>query len=308
MDEMTVLRELRAEAPDASRAQLAAGRQRLLGEAAARGGRRYGVRVSRRFVVAGAAAAITGVAVLGTQVLGGAERVQPGAGQARTYELGSAKDLLNEAADAIEAGPAVTARNGQWIYMRTVETNMTDDERPGPRTSEEWERYADPAMEGGRAGDDRSPREQYEFLRSLPDDLAKVRAKARAFYYATDPSETRTEHEYRALTVVLSRAYVYDPEGLAKIYRALATIPGVRAAQVEDAAGRDAIALYLKGDDSARFRNETLLDPGTYLCTGFRDVALSGPTDSGTEWKKGDAIISGARVALAVVDDKGERP
>ncbi|MFD3929980.1 CU044_5270 family protein [Streptomyces sp. NPDC058614] len=301
MDELTTVRELRAEAPDASRAQLAAGRQRLLRETASRGSRMGGARVGRRFVVAGAAAAITAVAVVGTQVLGGTEGVQPGAGPGYTLELGSAKALLNDAADAIAAGPAVTARDGQWIYTKTVETNVTDDEKPGPQTSENWTKYADPKMEDGRAGDDHSPREEYEFLKSLPDDPAKVRAKARAFFYATDDSETRTEHEYRALTTVLSRAYVYDPEGLAKVYRALATIPGIRAAQVQDAAGRDAIALYLGSGG-----NETLIDPGTYLFTGLRFVERSAGSEPDS--KRSDVIISSARLSLAVVDKEGERP
>lgn len=144
--------------------------------------------------------------------------------------------------------------------------------------------------------------------RNLPDDpakvRAKVRAKARAFFYTTDDSETRTEHEYRALTVVLGRAYAYDAEGLAKIYRALATIPGVRAAQVRDAAGRDAIALYLKGYEPGGNRNETLIDPSSHLCMGSRYVAQSYSTD----WQQGDVIMSDARLTPAVVDKKGEQP
>ncbi|MEU9291914.1 CU044_5270 family protein [Streptomyces sp. NPDC048275] len=303
MDEMTVVRELRAEAPAAGRPELVSGRERLLREAV-RGTRTRRPWASRRLAVVGAAAAVTAAALIGTQVMGGPDSAQPGAGPGYTLELGSAKTLLNDAADAIAARPAVTAHDGQWIYEKTVETNMTDEDRPGPQTSEDWTKYANPAMENGQAGDDHSPREEYEFLKSLPEDPAKVRAKARAFFYATDVSEARTEHEYRALTVVLTRAYAYDPQGLAKIYRALATIPGVRAAQVQDVAGRDAIALYLKGDDPTADRQELLLDPSTYLYSGFRFVARS----DGPDQKKGDIVISGAQLALAVVDKKGERP
>lgn len=249
------------EAPDASRGHLAAGRQRLLREAA-RGTRTRGLRVRRRFAVAGAVAAITAVAVIGTQVTGGTDSVRPGTGPAYTFVPGSAKALLNDAANAIAATLDVTARDGQWIYTK----------------------------------------------RNLPDDpakvRAKVRAKARAFFYTTDDSETRTEHEYRALTVVLSRAYAYDAEGLAKVYRALAAIAGVRAAQVQDAAGRDAIALYLKGYEPGGNRNETLIDPSSHLCTGSRYVAQSDSTD----WQQGDVIMSDARLTPAVVDKKGEQP
>jgi hypothetical protein len=301
MDEMTAVRELRAEAPAAERTPLLAGRDRLLREAAGRT-RANRLRGDWRLMAAATAALITAVALIGTQVVDrGTSGVQPGAGPGYTLELGSAKDLLNAAADAIAAAPAVTAREGQWIYVKTVETNVTDDE-VDPQTNEDWMAYADPKMEGGRAGDDHSPREEYAFLKSLPDDPAAVRARARAFFYATDKSETRTQHEYRALVAVLSRAYAYDPAGLAKVYRALATIPGVQAAEVEDAAGRGAYALYLK--NPLTDRDEVLLDPATYLYAGYRSVAQSGDL----QWDKGDVVLGGARLVTAVVDKKGERP
>ncbi|TPQ16173.1 CU044_5270 family protein [Streptomyces sporangiiformans] len=303
MDEMTAVRELRAEAPVPRRGRLAPGRELLLREAA-RGRRSRRIRADWRLAAVGAAAAITVAAVLGTQVVSDGRDAQPGAQPTYFLELGSAKDLLNEAADVIAAGPSVTARDGQWIYVKSVEVNITDDEQPGPQTGEDWMKYADPSMEDGRAGDDHSPREEYEFLKSLPDDPKKIREKARKFFYATDESETRTEHEYRALTAVVSRAYAYDAEDLAKVYRAMATIPGLRAAQVQDAAGRDAIALYLPSKDTMVDRNEFLLNPGTYLYSGHRLVARRGTE----EWKKGDVVISGARLAMAVVGKKGERP
>jgi hypothetical protein len=84
----------------------------------------------------------------------------------------------------------------------------------------------------------------------------------------------------------------------------MATIPGVRAAQVQDVQGRDAIALYRPDKSLGWDRYELLLDPGTYLYSGRRDVAQS----DGEEWKKGEAVISSARLAMAVVDKKGERP
>lgn len=302
MDEMTAVRELRNDTPLPPRGRLVPGREALLAEAA-RGRRSRSLRTDWRLAAVGAAAAITLAAVLGTQVLGGeGHETLPGARSTYFLELGSAKDLLNDAADVVAAGPSVTARDGQWIYVKTGEVNLTDDSQPG--TSETWMKYADPSMEDGKAGDDHSPREEYAFLKALPDDPKKVRAKARAFFYATDKSETRTEHEYRALTAVLSRAYAYEAEDLAKVYRALATIPGVRAAQVQDAAGRDAIAVYLRNEDPTANRDELLLDPGTYLYSGHRWVARS----AGGEWKKGDAVISGVRLSVAVVDRKDERP
>ncbi|GAA4012387.1 CU044_5270 family protein [Streptomyces plumbiresistens] len=303
MDEMTAVRELRAEAPAAERAPFLAGRDRLLREATGRSRARR-LRADWRLMAAATAALITAVALIGTQVIDrGPDGVRPGARPGYTLELGSAKDLLNDAADAIAAGPAVTARDGQWIYVKSVETNLTDDEKPGPQTDEDWYAYADPKMEDGKAGDDHSPREEYAFLKNLPDDPAQVRAKARAFFYATDKSESRTQHEYRALTAVLSRAYAYDPAGLAKVYRALATIPGVQAAEVQDEAGRSAYALY-RTNAADTYRDEVLLDPATYLYAGYRHVARTGDL----QWDKGDVVLSGARLVTAVVDEKGERP
>ncbi|MGX1129743.1 hypothetical protein RKD49_001933 [Streptomyces glaucescens] len=290
MDEMTAVRELRAEAPVAQRADLVAGRERLL--RAARGGRARRLRSDWRLAAIGAAAAITAAALIVPGVVDGGGAA-PGSRPGYTVELGSAKDWLNDAADTIAAGPAVTARDGQWIYTETVETNTTDDE-PDPQTDERLIRYADPAMENGKAGDDHSPREHYAFLKSLPDNPAQVRAEARAFFYATDPEESRTEHEYRALTALISRSYVYDPEGLAKVYRALATVPGVRVADVVDAAGRDAIAVYREG---AGYRDETLLDPDTRLYRGFRSLS-----------RDGEVEISGARLTTQVVDGEDDRP
>ena len=295
MDEMTAVRELRADAPASSRARLAEGRDRLLWETR-RGARGRRLRADWRLAAVGAAAAITVAAVIGTRVVGDDGGTQPGSQPGYTLELGSAKDLLNEAADVIAARRPAGPRDGQWVYLKSVETNTTDDE-PGSRTNEEWIKYADPSMEDGRAGDDHSPGEQYAFLKSLPDDPKRVRAEARAFFDATDPEETRTQHEYRALTAIISRAYVIDPEGLARVYRAMATIPGVRAAQVQDVEGRNAIALYLKGGGMDGGRNETLLDPTTYLASGYR--LLEG---------ENQVIISGARLAMGLVDEKGERP
>ncbi|HZF90696.1 CU044_5270 family protein [Streptomyces sp.] len=289
--ELTAVRELRADAPAPERAGLVAGRDRLLAEAR-RGSRARRLRSDWRLAAIGAAAAITAAALVVPQVTEGRGEALPGARPGYTIELGSAEDWLNDAAYTVAAGPAVTARDGQWIYTETVESNGTDDERPGPQTEERWTRYADSAMEDGEAGDDHSPREQYAFLKSLPDDPQQIRARARAFFHATDVSETRTEHEYRALTALLSRAYVYDPEDLAKVYRALATVPGVRAADVQDAAGRDAIALYREGPGP---RQETLLDPRTRLYSGYRYL------------EDGEVMITGARLTTRVVDGEEER-
>ncbi|GCB50380.1 hypothetical protein SNL152K_7724 [Streptomyces sp. NL15-2K] len=70
--------------------------------------------------------------------------------------------------------------------------------RPGRRTNEDRTAYTDPKTVNGRFDDDHSAED--EFLKSLPDDPAKVRAKARAFFDATNKVGSGTQQEYRAST------------------------------------------------------------------------------------------------------------
>jgi hypothetical protein len=101
------------------------------------------------------------------------------------------------------------------------------------------------------------------------------------------------------------------PEGQAKVYRAMATIPGVRmhGHTVEDATGRQALAFYLKGAESLPdARDELLIDPEEYTYVGYRMVAVRDNDEDGLNWREGDVVMSNARVAAALVGADGEKP
>lgn len=311
MDEMTLLRDLRAGIPQPDRGRLAAGRRNLLKAARGQDEARR-ARSGRRLAAVGSAAAIGAVAVVSGQI--GTKGEEPGfvpvARPAYITQPGSAAQFLEQAADAIARRPVPAPRQDRWVYVKEAEANATDQEHRGVRERESWTRYADPALEQGRAGDDHSPREQYRFLAGLPHDVNAVKAKARAFCPG-DGHESRTQHEFRALKV-LARSYPAPPEGLATVYRALATLPGIKAARATDVLGRDAIAIFLPGNGQGDLREEFLIDPRTYVYTGSRWIAQSDRKDpranAGDRWRKGDVIIDDSVKDVALVARRNERP
>ncbi|MFJ9968447.1 CU044_5270 family protein [Streptomyces avermitilis] len=313
MNEMTQLRALRADAPQPDHRRLAAGRQALLQTTRGRASA-HRVLTGWRMTAVGSAAAITAIALVGGQMQtkGGEPDFVPVARPAYTSQLGSASQILNDAADATARRPAPVIQQGDWVYTKEVDANATDQERPNRlRKRESWTRYANPAFENGRAGDDHSPRATYRFLASLPRDLNAVKKKARAFY-PSDGHLSRTQHNFRALKG-LADSYPAPPQGLATVYRALATVPGVKAARATDVLKRDAIAIYLPGSEQeGSLREEFLLNPQTYLYMGSRWIAQKDNQDPdanpGDRWKKGDVIIDNSQKQVALVDEKNERP
>ncbi|MEV0221328.1 CU044_5270 family protein [Streptomyces sp. NPDC050704] len=317
---MTQVRDFRADAPAPDRARLAPGRTRLT-EAAQGQGRTRRLRADWRLAAVGAAVAVTAAALLVAGTVGGdgsPDRVTPGTSQTA---LGDAAEVLGRAADTVERYDPVSAPGtGQWIYEKTM--SQSSGGWPGgskepPRTDEEWMKYADPRFENWKEGDDHSPRERFRFIQQLPDDPAELLKKAREFYPSGEgENEPRAQHDFRALSVLLD-TYPMPPEGLAKVYRALATVPGVDVGDrlVQDVAGRDAIAVYLDVNARANQRPEILIDPSTYELVGQRWVVLRDYEEQYPDgetpprpWKAGDIVDQSARLETAVVDAKGERP
>ncbi|MGW1404769.1 CU044_5270 family protein [Streptomyces sp. NPDC002403] len=327
MDEMTQLRELRADAPVPDRGALAPGRQRLT-ETAASGGRARRLRADWRFAAIGAAAAITVAAVLGTRLGDAAAPARPGpASTAGTLRLDSPAEVLNLAADALEKRPAgPEPRDDQWIYTRTARVASQGDGNGsslGPVTYEPgWVPYDNSAAAGNGKDDDyRTAREAYRAASALPDDPALLLAEIRSFYpsghTAESPPEGKAQHSFRAIGR-MAEAYPVPPAALARIYRAMATVPGVHVTDhlVKDAAGREAIAITRK-EDSGHEQREILLDPHDFGYAGQRFVVAEdytyklsngkaqGPTFA---FRAGQILTSDARVEAAVVDAKGEKP
>ncbi|MFH8514892.1 CU044_5270 family protein [Streptomyces gelaticus] len=328
MDEMTQLREFRADAPVPDRRALAPGRQRLT-DAAASGRRVRRLRADWRVAAAGAAAAITVAAVLGTQLGDAAGPARSGpASTAGTLRLDDPAEVLNRAADALEKQPArPEPRDDQWIYTRTAQAASQGDQNGsslGPATYDpaSWVPYDNSAAaRNGKDSDYRTARQVYRAANALPDDPAQLLAKIRTFYptgnAAESPPEGKAQHSFRAIGL-MAEAYPVAPAALARIYRAMATIPGVRVTDhlVKDAAGREAIAITRK-EDGGHEQREILLDPHDFSYVGLRFVVAEdyaytlsdGKVERQTfTFKAGQILSSEARIEAAVVDAKGEKP
>jgi hypothetical protein len=111
------------------------------------------------------------------------------------------------------------------------------------------------------------------------------------------------------------------PEVRAALYQALAKIPGVTVIHgATDAAGRRGVA-FTRGasievpGSSDWLRLEIILDPNTHRYLGARHVVTrdhfipNTPSGSkGTQFRKGQVLVSRAQLALAVVNAPCERP
>ncbi|MEW2163539.1 CU044_5270 family protein [Streptomyces sp. NPDC007084] len=326
VDEMKDVREFRAGAPKPDRARLAEGRERL-SSAADRGPRR-GLWADWRLAAVGAAAALTAVAVLvsglGRDGHSGADRTGPAT--SRTVP-GSVQELLERAASTVErADPPPTPHAGQWVYVKKFSSSpgiwpdsatARPEPEPEPKPKEHWTRYADPRFENGKEGDDRSMRERLRFLDELPDDPATVLKKVRAYYPAgRNSQDSEAEQDMGALSVLFASQPI-PPPALAKLYRALAAVPGVEVTDhlVRDLAGRDVLAVG-HDEKGLKIRREILIDPRTYQYLGDRQLVVQDYKDTfpGADdtpdrpWKVGDVMFQSALLATGIVDRKGDRP
>ncbi|MFI6493431.1 CU044_5270 family protein [Streptomyces sp. NPDC050564] len=320
MDEMTEVRELRAHVPVPDRARLAPGRGRLT-EAARAGQSRRALWQRREFVIVAVVAAVTAVAITATLLVGGKGtglKVQPAATPSVRYKGVSAAEFLRQAADAVQAQPdgaVPTAK--QWIYTKSA--HEPSDKSRFLGVQENWIRYDGSAsasrmreneplhitkmnVENGGQGDDRSAREMYRVLLTLPTD-GKGTMKALREQNATADSKelSQARNDYFEIRVLLS-ADVMPAKGLASLYRALALVPGgkVTGHLVDTAAGRRVIALnYSRGENaktSESMDDQWLIDPQTYRIVGMRLVSGDGKVLAGK-----------SLVTTAVVDKAGDR-
>ncbi|GAA4993695.1 CU044_5270 family protein [Streptomyces siamensis] len=324
VDEMKDVREFRAGAPKPDRARLAEGRDRLSSAAGrGRGGR---LRADWRLAAVGAAAALTAVAVLASGLGGGGHSdVEPTVPAGTRTVQGSVKEVLERAATTVErADPSPTPHAGQWIYVKKLSASpgiwpesAAPQPEPEPEPHEHWARYADPRFENGKEGDDRSMRERLRFLDELPDDPAAVLRKVRAYYPPGKNShESEAEQDMGALSVLFASQPI-PPQALAKLYRALAAVPGAEVTDhlVRDLAGRDALAVG-HDEKGQKIRREILIDPHTYQYLGDRWIVVKDYKDTfpGADdtpdrpWKAGDLMFQNAFLATGVVDHKGDRP
>ena len=330
MDEMTQLRELRADAPVPDRATLAPGRKRLTDAIGGRSRRTLRLRADWRIASLGAVVAITAAALFVTQIVDTSDPRQSGpATVAGDLDLSSPAAALGEAADFLERQEVPPEpRNDQWIYLREEDPDQEKQWKEVPAevrkkmqlsySPDSWIPYDDKAAENDESDTDyRTARESYRIAAGLPEEPEALLAELRKVFPTGDgsdgPREDKDAHSFRALTVLL-QSYPLPPDALARIYRAMATVKGVGVTDhlIRDASGRQVIAVTRAYD--ANTRSEILLDSVDYSYAGERDVVtkaheVTGP--EGTEpirYKRGDILMDVARTRAAVVDAKGQKP
>ncbi|MFJ8858333.1 CU044_5270 family protein [Streptomyces sp. NPDC102451] len=323
MDEMTQLRDMRSDAPAPDRFALAPGRQRLT-DAIAGSRRGRGPRTRWWLASLGATAAVTVAALLGTQLLdtSGTRSTGP-ATMAGDLDLSGPAATLGRAADYQESlTPPPEPRGDQWIYVRRVQGKQELAAQGGPTGEFTYDpdsrvEYGNPAAEKDGTDDDRSPREIHRIADELPEDPAALLAEVRQLYPSgTDAPETKAAQIFRGLGVLVE-SYPLAPDALARIYRAMATVPGVKITDhlVKDAAGRKAIAVT-REEEGTHQRRELLLSPCDYSYAGLRFVVTEdhemklpeGTTGINPKLTAGDITLTEAREVAAVVDAKGDKP
>jgi hypothetical protein len=275
MNDLDLLRTMRADAPEPAGHRLAAGRDRLRSAAAPRRHRR------RRYVVilaGGLAAASAAAVILASQPSpAGAPR-----GPA-DIRLVSAAQVLNRAAAAAAARPAVLPGPHQWIYSKGIKSGPGGS---GRFVMAGWTRFdgqESATLENGKLvfypgtpGDTQllaTPEAAAGYLASLPADPAAVLA---AIYKRADTqprdqwaSPSRDARAYSILMTLLWNAPVGVPAAhQAAAFRALARIPGVTVRTgLTDAAGRLAVGLsFAPGNGLTGY---FLLNPRTYAVSGL---------------------------------------
>lgn len=301
MQELTRVRELRADAPAPDRALLAPGRQRLLAAALTDERPRAVWDQRRKVVVALVFVAVSAIAVATTVVVdgGGAERKVTSAVSPTTgphLEGMTAPELLERAATAVE-------RQRLLVEPRETDSIVTEQylEFPGVEDSvrERWVKFDEaaynlgPATPADRREERRivhdgpedwqplshSPKQVYDFLATLPADGEGTLQALRERNAVPDAAGAgQAERDYAEIAPLLE-ADAQPMRGLASLYRALATVPGgtVVDHQVEYGYGKRAVALsYPARLDTpnalANATTEWLLDPETYRVVGHRSL------------------------------------
>ncbi|MFE9648644.1 CU044_5270 family protein [Streptomyces sp. NPDC006365] len=308
MEDMTRVRELRAEAPVPDRGRLAPGRGRLV-EAAKAGQRPGNVRRRRVFVIAAVVAAVTAVAFTVSFLVegsGSGRKVQPAASPSMSLKGLSAAEFLERAADVVEQEPPATEpRAKQWIYTKSRQEARGRNAKVMVPVEEEWIQYDGTLAAQEERGKllthenpNPSPREAYRFLTALPTDGEQVLEAVRDAYDDESRTDvTRTQRDYGEIRGLLN-AHLVPPDGLAGLYRALATLPGGKVVDhlVKTADGRRVIALRYESPYKDGPTDEWLLDPETRRIVGLRQL------DGHDKPAFGTSIVT-----RAVVDEAGQR-
>lgn len=324
MNEMKLLAELGEHLDEETPAALPRQRQRLL--EATHGRRRRATRIPRLRLVL-TAGVVTGVAAAGL-VVAGTDSDQPHLAPA-IVQLDSASVALNKAAQVVSAQPYTAPKPRQWIYTKVAEYGAGT---PGGTVFQQsWIRFdgwQEAVIEGGKVvvdnkkaggrSDEGTPQGASTLLRSLPADPQallttlsnRVGAEPRG-----DAAPGRDGLLFANIVQLIRNATPagVPPKTLAALYRAIATLHGVRVDKnVVDGLGRHVIGVT-QGTSS----DFVLIDPTTYQILGMQSVWSGHPTPTEVKMAKAKkfninlpkgAITYGfVTVATAVVDHAGQR-
>lgn len=315
MEELTRVRELRANAPVPDRARLAPGRARLL--AAAQAGEPHRtVWRHRKAVVALVFVTVSAIAVAASVLVDGGRGGREGTPAVSPTVVGpqlkgmSARELLERAAAAVERQelPRVPKGNESIVTEQYLEYPGVEDS-----VRERWARFDEAAVLIGDAGPadwtaerrvvhestedwqplSRSPKQVYDFLSALPDDGEGTLKALREQNAVPDAKGAEQSERDLAEIAALLDTDIQPLDGLASLYRALGIVPGGTVADdlVEYGYGKRAIAvrypfrLSSVNGIPAPAKNvpgsatEWLLDPETYRLVGRRTL-LNGELQS----------------------------
>ncbi|MCP3770670.1 MULTISPECIES: CU044_5270 family protein [unclassified Streptomyces] len=325
MNELSELRGLRADAPLPDADRLAAPRARLTAAFRQETRPERAALTRRRMILVGAATAgaLAVTAGIVATLPEDSTRVSARKGP-QMLSADASADALELAATTVEKHDGTEPGPKQWVYEKS-----TVFVQGKPQSSEEWTRWdgtGHASLPGiPPAGDisdfdpdelqvwygpnqeerwkkegyeDRSQRQFYRFLATLPSDSDRMMKRIREEHaIGSIKGETRAQRDWREIDV-LYRSVLIPPNVQAGLFRALAKIPGTRVTTgVKDPLGRAAIGVsvtYVERAPSGwQGKQEIFFDPESYAYLGeTRD----------------DGEMVSARAAWGVVNKPGARP
>jgi hypothetical protein len=341
MNDLDLVRVLRADVPSPSAARIAAGRSRLLAATAEPSWHARRLRRPRRLIIPiGAVAAAAAVAVLasGTHPFSGthpssrthpssathpSSRAQPSSHSGTSPRLSLPAQVLTVAANKVASGPATRPADGQWVYVKFFQTQTG----VATQSTESWIRFdgsETASLQGGQpivhdvtGPSYNTPLDAYNALAALPSSPAAIRAAASRAVGATPRDwldwaqgnpvtdsvpKNQSQAEFDYLAEMLWLAYAAAPaEAEANVYRAIAGITGVTV----NTHLTDAVGRPAIGVSANAGESWLLLDPRTYQVIGLRIKPTTFMKSAPNGPPQPSGMISMAWVEVALVSQPG---
>ncbi|MFD9981428.1 CU044_5270 family protein [Streptomyces massasporeus] len=325
MNELTEFRGLRSDAPLPDADRLAAPRARLTAALRQETRPERAALPRRRMILVGAATAGTLAVTAGIVTTLPEDNTRASARKGpQLLSAGASADALELAAATVEKRDGTEPGPKQWVYEKS-----TVFVQGKPQSSEEWTRWDGtghanlpgippagdisdfdpdelqvwygPNQEANwkkEGYDDRSQRQFYRFLATLPSDADRMMKRIREEHaIGSIKGETRAQRDWREIDV-LYRSVLIPPNVQAGLFRALAKVPGARVTTgVKDPLGRAAIGVGVTYADKTpsgwQGKQEIFFDPESYAYLGQ---------------SRDDGEMVSARASWGVVNKPGARP